>query len=51
MQIYFLQPVLIIFTRGAINSEHDCLSVTCMFTGLNEHEVCVVTREGVITCA
>jgi len=24
MQIYFLQPVLIIFTRGAINSEHDC---------------------------
>jgi len=24
MQIYFLQPVFIIFTRGAINSEHDC---------------------------
>jgi len=24
MQIYFLQPVLIIFTRGAINFDHDC---------------------------
>jgi len=23
MQIYFLQPVLIIFTRGAINFNHD----------------------------
>jgi len=27
MQIYFLLPVLIIFTRGAINSEHDCIHV------------------------
>jgi len=25
MQIYFLQPVLIIFTRGAINYDHDCM--------------------------
>jgi len=25
MQNYFLQPVFIIFTRGAINSEHDCI--------------------------
>jgi len=32
MQIYFVQPVLIIFTRGAINSEHDCtFYVTILF--------------------
>jgi len=24
MQIYFLQPFLIIFTRSAINSDHNC---------------------------
>jgi len=28
MQIYFLQPVLIIFTKGAINSEHDCMKLS-----------------------
>jgi len=27
MQIYFLQPVLIIFTRGAINFENDCIYI------------------------
>jgi len=27
MQINFLQPVLIIFTRGAINSDHDCIYI------------------------
>jgi len=24
-RIIFLQPIFIIFTRGAINSEHDCM--------------------------
>jgi len=28
MQIYFLQPVLIIFTRGAIYFDHDCIWCT-----------------------
>jgi len=25
-RIIFLQPVIIIFTRGAINFDHDCIS-------------------------
>jgi len=36
MQNYFLQPIFIIFTRSAINSEHDC-TLKMKFSKLNKN--------------
>jgi len=33
MQIYFLQPSLIIFTRGANISDHNCAYTQCQNSG------------------
>jgi len=37
MQNYFLQPVFVIFTRGAIDFDHDCIAriLSLMIAGCN----------------
>jgi len=34
MQIYFLHPLLIIFIRGAINSNHNCMCTDKVFESI-----------------